>query len=159
MLAHAQIMYKSGGASPYCFGPAKSSVAGFSQTSLMFSSLKMLPPPHAVAKWLVVDSLPHCTSLFVPARHAEMSQNIGANKISALAKISLIFAKIQQSISLLPSVLSKSGKSKKQSPSLSDISSSTLGLYPLRHWDTEASLSSQDEEGPQANTLHICSGP
>ncbi len=50
MLAHAQIMYKSGGASSYCFGPAKSAVAGFSQTSLMFSSLKMLSSPHAVTK-------------------------------------------------------------------------------------------------------------
>jgi hypothetical protein len=38
------------GASPYCFGPAKSAAAGFSQTSLMFSSLKMLSSPHEVTK-------------------------------------------------------------------------------------------------------------
>jgi hypothetical protein len=38
------------------------------------------------------DSLPHSTGLFVPARHAGMSQNIGVDKISAPAKISLIFA-------------------------------------------------------------------
>ncbi len=40
------------------------------------------------------------------------------------------FAKIQLSISLLTGVLSKSGKSKKQSPSLSDFSFSTLDLLP-----------------------------
>jgi hypothetical protein len=36
--------------SPYCFGLAKPAVAGFSQTSLMFSSLKMLSFLHAVTK-------------------------------------------------------------------------------------------------------------
>jgi hypothetical protein len=50
LLTHAQIMYKSGGASSYCFNPAKSAVAGFSQTSLMLSSLKMLSSPHEVTK-------------------------------------------------------------------------------------------------------------
>jgi hypothetical protein len=59
-----------------------------------------------------------------------MSQTIGGDKISAPAKISLIYAKIQQSISLLRGVLSKSGKSKKRSPSLSDISFSTPDLHP-----------------------------
>jgi hypothetical protein len=43
-------MYKSGGASSYCFGPAKSEVSGFSQILLMFFSLKMLSSPHAVTK-------------------------------------------------------------------------------------------------------------
>jgi hypothetical protein len=38
--------------------------------------------------------------------------------------------KIHQSISLLRGVLSKSGKSKKRSPSLSDISYSTIYLHP-----------------------------
>jgi hypothetical protein len=48
MLVLVQIMYKSAGASPYCFGQAESSVVGLSQTSLMFSSLKILLSPHAV---------------------------------------------------------------------------------------------------------------
>ena len=108
-------------ASPYCFGLAKSAVADFSQTSLMFSFLKMLSSPYAVTKCgvaagrllLWADSLPHCSGSFVPARHAEMSQNIGTDKISAPAKISLIFSKLQQSISQLTDVLSKIGKSKK----------------------------------------------
>jgi len=58
-----------------------------------------------------------------------MTQNIGVNKILATTKISLIFSKIQQSVSLLPGVLSKSGKGKKLSPSLSDISFSTPDLH------------------------------
>jgi hypothetical protein len=39
-------------ASPYCFGPAESAAADFSQTSLMFSyfSLKVLFSPGAVAQ-------------------------------------------------------------------------------------------------------------
>jgi hypothetical protein len=77
------------------------------------------------ALFFCTDSLPHCTGSSVPARHAEMSQNIGSDKISAPAKISLIFSKLQQSISLLTDVLSKIGKSKKRSPSLSNISFST----------------------------------
>jgi hypothetical protein len=72
----------------------------------------MLPLP-ALLLW--VDSLPHCTGL--PCRNVT---NIGVEKMSAPAKISLIFPKLQQSISLLTGVLSKIGKSKKQSPSLSD---------------------------------------
>jgi hypothetical protein len=79
---------------------------------------------------LWADSLPHCTGLFVPAPHAGMSQTIGVDKISSPAKISLIYAKIQQSISLLRGVLSKSGKSKKRSPSLSDIGFSPIYLHP-----------------------------
>ncbi len=94
MLAHAQIMYKSGGVSPYCFGVAKSALAGFSQTSLMFSSLKMLHPPHTVTKWLVEAGRPAfigglspelnqviCTSL--PCRNVTKywcRQNIGARQ-------------------------------------------------------------------------------
>jgi hypothetical protein len=57
-MGHAKIMYKSGGASSYCFGSEKSAVAGSSLISLVFSSLKMLPPPHAVAKWLVAAGWP-----------------------------------------------------------------------------------------------------
>jgi hypothetical protein len=43
---------------------------------------------------LWADSLLHCTVSIVPARHAEMSQNIGVDKILAPANISLIFAKL-----------------------------------------------------------------
>jgi len=70
-----------------------------------------------------------CYRLTVLARYAENVTNIGVDKISAPAKISLIFAKLQQSISLLTGVLSKIGKSKKRSPSLSNISFSTLDLH------------------------------
>jgi hypothetical protein len=78
------------------------------------------------------DFLQHCPCLFVLARHAGMSLNIGIGigKMSVPAKISLIFAKLQQSISLLTGVLSKNVKSKKQPPLLSDISFSTLDLHP-----------------------------
>jgi hypothetical protein len=55
--------------------------------------------------------------------------DIGVDKSWASAKISLIFAKIQQSISLLTGVLSKIGKSKKLSPSLSNISFCTHYLH------------------------------
>jgi hypothetical protein len=65
------------------------------------------------ASLLWADSLPYCTGSFVPARHAEMSQNIGVAKISVPTKISQIFAKLYQSISQLTDVLSKIGKSKK----------------------------------------------
>ncbi len=91
MMGHAKIMYKSGGASSYCFGSEKSAVAGSSLISLVFSSLKMLPPLHLMqspSDWMQLagqllreDSLPHSTGLFVPARHAGMSQNIGVDKI------------------------------------------------------------------------------
>jgi hypothetical protein len=72
-------------ASPYCFDPAKSAAADFSQTSLMIS-LKMLSSPRAVTKCAVAAlllwaySLPHCTGSFVPARHAENVTNIGVDK-------------------------------------------------------------------------------
>jgi hypothetical protein len=46
------------------------------------------------APLLWADSLPHCTGSFVLARHAEMSENIGVDKISAPAKISLVFTKL-----------------------------------------------------------------
>jgi hypothetical protein len=46
-----------------------------------------------------------CPGLFVAACHAGMSQNIGVDKVSVPAKISLIFAKLQQSISLLTGFL------------------------------------------------------
>ncbi len=104
----------------------------------MFSyfSLMMLYSPRAVAKCavatdrpaLLADPLPHCTGLFVPARHAENITNIGVDKILAPAKISLIFAKLQQSISMPTGILSKSGNSRKQSPSLSNISFYTHNL-------------------------------
>ncbi len=60
-------------ASHYCFGPAESTAADFSQTLLMFSyfSQKVLIPPRAVTKCVLplaalllwVDSLLHCNSL------------------------------------------------------------------------------------------------
>jgi hypothetical protein len=43
---------------------------------------------------LWADFLPHCPGLVVPASHAKNSQNIGVIKMLALAKISLIFAKL-----------------------------------------------------------------
>ncbi len=58
---------------------------------LMQSPSDWLP---LAAPLLWVDSLPYCTGSFVLARHAEMSQNIGVDKISAPTKISLIFAKL-----------------------------------------------------------------
>jgi hypothetical protein len=46
-------------ASPYCFGPAESAAADFSQTSLMFYfSQKVLIPPRAVAKCAVAAGRP-----------------------------------------------------------------------------------------------------
>jgi hypothetical protein len=89
-------------------------------------SPSVLLPLAVLLLW--ADSLLHCTSLFVLARHAEYVTNIGIDKILVLAKISLIFAKLQQSISLLRGILSKSGKGKKQSPSLSNISFYTNNL-------------------------------
>jgi len=82
-----QIMYKSGGASPNSFCLEKSALAGFSQTSLMFSSRccpllmqsQSLRLPLA-APLLWADSLPHCTGSFVPAPHAEMSQILAFTK-------------------------------------------------------------------------------
>ncbi len=130
MLVHVQILYKSGGASSSCFGPAKSAVAGISQTSLMFFSLKMLSCPHAVTKWLVAAC--HSTfmgelspSLYRPICTVSPCRNITKywrRQMSPPAKISLIFAKFRQSTSLLTGVLSKIDKSKKRSPSLSKIS-------------------------------------
>jgi hypothetical protein len=55
-------------------------------------SPSVLLPLAALLLW--ADSLPHYTGLFVPTRHAEPITNIGVNKISAPAKISLIFAKL-----------------------------------------------------------------
>ena len=51
--------------------------------------------------------------LIVAARHAENVTNIGVEKISAPAKISLIFAKLWQSISLLTGIQLKIGENKK----------------------------------------------
>jgi hypothetical protein len=80
-------------ASPYCFGPAESAAADFSQTLLMFSyfSQKVLIPPRAVAKCAVAAGCPAFMGglspalyqLIVLARHAENVTNIGVDKISA----------------------------------------------------------------------------
>jgi hypothetical protein len=90
--------------SPFCYGPVESAAADFSQTSLMFSyfSQKVLIPPHAVTKCAVAAGRhafmgglsPALYRLIVPARHAENITNIGVDKISAPAKISLIFTKL-----------------------------------------------------------------
>jgi len=84
-------------ASPYCFGPAKSAVAGFSQTSLMFSFLKMLSSPHAVTKCGVAAGRPAFMGGLSPALYRLICTsppcrnvtNIGVDKMSAPAKISL----------------------------------------------------------------------
>ncbi len=85
------------------FGSAEPIAADFSQTSLMISyvSQKVLIPAHAVAKCDIASGRPGFMGglspvpywLVVPTRHAENVTNIGANKILAPAKISLIFAK------------------------------------------------------------------
>ncbi len=93
MLAHAQIMFNSSGASSSCFGPTKSAVAGFSLTSLLFSSwrccLHLMQSPsdwsQLAGQLLWAAFLPHFTSLFVPAPYAGMSkywrrQNVGASQ-------------------------------------------------------------------------------
>ena len=82
-------------ASPYCFGPAESTAADFSQTSLMFSyiSQKVLIPPHAVAKCAAATCGPASKGglsptlyrLIVPAHHAENVTNFGIDKILASA--------------------------------------------------------------------------
>jgi hypothetical protein len=75
-------------------------------------SPSVLLPLATMLLW--ADSLSHCMYwLIVPTRHAENVTNIGVDKISAPTKISLIFAKLQQSISLLTGVLSKVGDNKK----------------------------------------------
>ena len=89
---------------PYCFGPAKSAAADFSQTSLMFSyfSQKVLIPPRALTKCAVAAGRPALMGglspalyrLIVLARHAENVTNIGVDKILGPAKISLIFTKL-----------------------------------------------------------------
>jgi hypothetical protein len=58
--------------------------------ALHVQSPSVLLPPAALLLW--VDSLPHCTGLFVLARHAENVTNIGVDKISALTKISITIA-------------------------------------------------------------------
>jgi hypothetical protein len=108
---------------PYCFSLAESAAADFSQTSLTFSyfSLKVLLSPHAVNMCPVAAGRPAFIGRLSPALywlictspHAENVTNIGVNKSWASAKISLILAKLQQSVSLLIGVLSKIGKTKK----------------------------------------------
>ncbi len=75
---------------PYCFGPAESVAADFSQTSLMFSyfSLKMLISPRAVTKCAVAAGrlafmcrlFPALYRLIVLAGHAQNVTNIGTCK-------------------------------------------------------------------------------
>jgi hypothetical protein len=77
-------------ASPYCFNPAKSAVAGFSQTSsfscspswrccpLLMQSPSVVLLLAALLVW--TNSLLHYTGSFVPARHAETSQTLASTK-------------------------------------------------------------------------------
>jgi hypothetical protein len=84
---------------------AESTAADFSHTSLMISYAfqKVLIPPHAVAKCGVASGRPAFMGglspvlyrLVVPTLHAENVTNIGFDKISAPAKISMIFANSQ----------------------------------------------------------------
>jgi hypothetical protein len=86
------------------FGSAESTAADFSQTSLMISyiSQKVLIPHYAVTKCGVTSGRPAFMGglslalyrLIVPTRHAENVTNICVDKISAPAKILLIFAKL-----------------------------------------------------------------
>jgi hypothetical protein len=86
------------------FGSAESTAADFSQTSLMFScvSQMVLIPPHAIAKCALASVRPAFMGglspalyqLVVLACYAENVTNIEVDKISAPAKISLIFAKL-----------------------------------------------------------------
>ncbi len=86
---------------PLC-GLAESKAADFSQNSLKISlaSQMMLIPLHVAAKCGVASGCPPFMGglspalyqLIVPARHAENVTTFGADKISVLAKNSLIFA-------------------------------------------------------------------
>ncbi len=77
-------------ASPYCFGPAESAAADFSQSLRMFSylSLKILISPCAVTKCAVAPGHPAFMGrlspalyrLIVPASPAENVTNIGVDK-------------------------------------------------------------------------------
>jgi hypothetical protein len=64
---HQQNVATCAVASLYCFGLAKSAVAGFSKTSLMFSFLKMLSPPYAVTKCDVATGRPAFKGRLSPA--------------------------------------------------------------------------------------------
>jgi hypothetical protein len=155
---HQQYFGPCAEASPYCFGPAKSAAADFSQASLMFSYFHVQSPNVLLllaALLLWADSLLHCVGIFVSARHAENVTNIGVNKISEPTKISLIFAKLQQSISLLTGVLSKIGKSKKQLPSLSSISFCTHNLCSARTGTGIGLLEEIPRSGVQIPCLYL----
>jgi hypothetical protein len=80
-------------ASPYFFGPTESTAADFSQTLLMFSyfSQKVLIPPRTVTKCAVAAGRPAFMGGLspAPARHAQNVTNIGVDKISVPAKITL----------------------------------------------------------------------
>jgi hypothetical protein len=70
---------------------------------ISYFSQKVLIPTHAVAKCAVAGGRPAIMGglspalyrLIVAAHHAENFTNIGVEKISAPAKISLIFAKLE----------------------------------------------------------------
>jgi hypothetical protein len=64
---HQQNVGACSEASSYWFGLAESAVAGFFQTSLMFSSLNMLSSPHAVTKCGVAAGCPSFMGGLSPA--------------------------------------------------------------------------------------------
>ncbi len=122
-------MYKSSGTS-YCFGLAKSALAGFSLTSLVLSSWRCcLLLKQTLSDWLLLaiqllwsDFLPHCPGLpcqkltikcWRPPRFHWFSPNFSSPYCISAHRCPI-----------------KNGKSKKQSPSVSNINFSTLDLHP-----------------------------
>ncbi len=111
----------------YCFGPAKSAVVGFSRISCS----------RQVTGWLA-SFYGRTSSRTVPAYLYLPCRNVSrycVKKMSATAKISLIFAKLQQSISLLTGVLSKNGKSKRRSSNCTNwgVERGGLSAVPIPH--------------------------
>ncbi len=132
--------------------------------ALQVQSPSVLLPLAALLLW--ADSLPHCTGLFVPARHAE---NIGVNKISATAKISLRrptknwwkqkVITITVSISVHILITSKLRSSQ---ISNAEVSECPNGVEPMGGGgrgggDMQLSLLCQGEGWVWVNTLSICS--
>jgi hypothetical protein len=75
-----------------------------------FSLMKVLFSVHVDVRLLWADSLPHCTGLLYRPAMLKMVKTLASTKTLASAYNSLIFAKLQQSLSLLKGILSKSGK-------------------------------------------------
>jgi hypothetical protein len=81
---------------------------------ISYLSQKVLIPPSVLLPLAALLFLsPTLYRLVVPARHAENVTNIGVDKILAPAKISLIFVKLYQSISMLTGLLLKTCENNK----------------------------------------------